>query len=329
MGSSSLQNRGIPLFVDYQADLATKMKAATDSWYVKFNFKSGDREIGMEWHQMVLRVAPFIKINVVDFLLMDATRNIFLEHTDAGIGSRKNGPAAGLCRVTSKFGALDGDINKLTLRLKAEDGEVDVIMKPTKQALYNGSVGLLPLLGATQSYQYAFPNMEIQGTVRLKDETFKVENATAWLDRQWTENTKANSIPSWLWLGMSINHERTSVISLWDVINAKTGERHGFATLLDQYGVQSNHLSNITYEQSWKSDRSGNSYPNSFKILIPTADIELSINAMMDRPEFVKGMGPVRIGGCQAPCVVKGHYGTTIIEQIEIVEMIGDVCGEA
>lgn len=325
-----IENKGIPLFIDAQADLAAKEAAATDSWYVKFNFKAGDREIGMEWHQMVFKVPSFTNnINVVDFLLMDATRNLWFEHTHGGLASSENGPTPGLCRVTSKFGTLDGNSEQLTLRLTADNGAVDVVMRPTKQTLYNGSVGLLPLLGANNSYQFAFPNMEIEGTVRLKDETFEVQNTTAWLDRQWTAPLTVNAFPSWVWLGMSLNPEKTAVISLWDVIDAKTGERYGFATILDQQGVQSNHVAQVTYHQSWKSDRSGNNYPTAFTIVVPTADLELSLAAMVDRPESIKGMGPIQLQGCQSPCTVTGHYGSTQIDQTEIVEMVGDVCGEA
>jgi hypothetical protein len=332
-----IENKGIPLFIDAQADLAAKGEAATDSWYVKFNFKAGDnpsgtlrdREIGLEWHQMVVRVDPFTNINVVDFLFMDATHNLWLEHTDGGLADKKNGPTPGLCHVTSKFGTLDGNIKQLTLRLTANDGAVDVTMKPTKQVLYNGSVGLLPLLGDNNSYQFAFPNMEIEGTVRLNDETFAIQNATAWLDRQWTAPLNINAFPSWVWLGMSLNPEKTAVISLWDVIDTKTRKRYGFATLLDEQGVQSNHVAQVTYHQSWKSDRSGNNYPTAFTIVMPTADLELSLIAMVDRPESIKGMGAIQLQGCQSLCTVTGHYGSTQIDQTEIVAMVGDVCGEA
>jgi predicted secreted hydrolase len=324
--TTDVSNLGTPLFVDPQKDLVAKADTASDSWYVLCNFRAGDREIGFEWHQMVIEAAPGVKITTTEFLLMDATRGIWLPHSAAEPLSDEIGAAADRCRVTSSFGTLEGDAQKLTLRLNAPDGALDLVLHPTEQILYNGTVGLLPLLGS-RSFQYAFPNMRVEGTVRLNDETFEVRDTTAWLDRQWADASTlmGEDLPSWVWIGMTLNPERTAALSLWDTADAEG--RRVFGTILDEKGVQSNHLAHLTHGQIWTGERTGNSYPGTLELSIPTADLELSFQALLERPEFDQGEGREAISGCQSPCAVKGHYGSILIDRVTIVEMIGDVHG--
>ncbi|MDO4248658.1 MAG: lipocalin family protein [Neisseria sp.] len=155
------------------------------------------------------------------------------------------------------------------------------------------------------SYQFAFPNMDVSGTLRLHDEVIKIQDTTAWLDRQWRYPTPENSgfdflgnLPSWLWLGITLNPAQTAALSLGDVCYGN-GEHHAFATLLDENGLQSNHVAELDYRDVWQSEQTGNSYPARLHIRIPTADIELTLTAMRDNPEFCHGGGTVNISGCQ------------------------------
>ncbi len=105
--------------------------------------------------------------------------------------------------------------------------------------------------------------------------------------------------------------------------------RYTFATLLDKNGNQNNHIAYLPYRNIWASERTGNSYPAELYIKIPTANIELTLTAMLERPEFSHGNdGEVNINGCQSPCQVRGHYGDTPVQRMVILEIIGDVCGE-
>lgn len=325
-------NLGIPLFIEPRRDLLAKTESAIDSWYVHCNFRVGERELGFEWHQMVLAPAPEMKITKTEFLLMDATQRIWLDHVSAEAVSADIGAATDRCRVTSSFGSLAGDRDRLTLNLRAPDGAVDVELKPKEQVLYNGTVGLLPLFGS-QSFQFAFPNARVEGTIRLNDETLEVGRAAAWLDRQWSGRSSPGEMnpadlakfPSWVWLGMTLNPEGTAAISLWDIID-NNGIRNAFATVLDANGIHSNHSATVAYDGVWQSERTGNSYPSKLSVSIPTADLALSLNALLERPEFSHGSEHSSIGGCQSPCAVAGHYGSNPIDRVAIVEMIGDVC---
>jgi AcrR family transcriptional regulator/predicted secreted hydrolase len=322
-------NLGIPMFVEPRRDLLAKPQSPVDSWYVNCNFRVGERELGFEWHQMVTALGPGKQITRTEFLLMDASRRIWLDHASEETVAGDIGAATDRCRVTSSFGSLAGDRDRLTLNLHAPDGAVDMVLKPKEQVLYNGTVGMIPLLGSC--FQYAFPNMSVEGTIRLNDETLDVGRATAWLDRQWAPPALPAEFNfeafggSWVWLGMTLNPEGTAAISLWDLVE-DNGRRHAFATILDANGVQSNHSAAVTYGGVWQSERTGNSYPSTVSITIPSADLALSLNALLERPEFSHGRDRRSFGGCQSPCAVRGHYGSIPIDRVVILEMIGDVC---
>ena len=99
--------------------------------------------------------------------------------------------------------------------------------------------------------------------------------------------------------------------------------------MLDENGLQSNHVVELDYQHIWQSERTSNSYPAQLIVRIPTANIELTLTALLDNPEFCHGNGgTVNINGCQSPCMVKGHYGEQTIDRMVILEMIGDVCGQ-
>jgi predicted secreted hydrolase len=331
---TDLPNLGVPLLVDAGRDLPAKAGNPGDSWYVICNFRAGGREIGFEWHQMVLTLPGGQRLSTTEFLLMDATQGIWLPYTVDEPVTDEIGAATEHCRVISSFGGLEGDAGRLTLRLEAAEGAVDLVLCPRGQTLYNGTIGVLPILDTT--FQYAWPNMDVSGKIRLKGEELEVSGTTAWFDRQWSASASAEkkhaaagqvSSFAWLWLGMTLDPEEKSAISLWD-ITSRDGKRHAFATILDEQGVQANHAAEVSYDRIWKSDRTGNSYPRQLSVVIPTAHLDLSFEALLDQPEFDRGGKEDSPTGCQSPCSVRGRYRTHDISGTVIVEMIGDVCGE-
>lgn len=327
-----MKNSGIPLFVNYQEDLSAKPKATADSWYIICNFESEGKQIGFEWHQMFMGSGT-IQVNNTEFLLMEGTEKVWIDNAKTGPTSSFHGASDKELNVYSEFGSLHGDYQKMTLKLAVENGNVDVVLRPRKNnILYNGTTGLLALLG-TNSYQFSFPNMDIEGTVTIKGKEYKVDHATAWFDRQWgfgsAEGLLAKSSdkslkPAWLWLGMTLNEDASGAISLWDTYSG--GKRNAFATILNRNGTQVNVNADITYDHIWTSSRTGNQYPASIHISIPTENLDITLTALLDEPEFAHNGSMTQ--GCQSLCKVQGSYKGLPINRHVILEMIGDLCGE-
>ncbi|XVV15134.1 lipocalin-like domain-containing protein [Actinoplanes sp. CA-131856] len=328
---NSEQATGVPLFVDTARDLPHKKTEPIDSWYVTCMFESQGKTLGFEWHQ------GFVPIeSQTEFLLTNATDNIWRPHTDAEKRfSSKNGADTDTLKVFSRFGTLAGDRSRMTLKLEAEGGAVDVTLTPHEQTVYNGTTGLLPLFGMN-SYQYAFPNMTVDGTVTIDGTTYPVEAATAWFDRQWGSSPTLNPVKlaqaagavakaSWSWLGLAFGADNRQALSFWDVYEGP-GKRTTFATVLLENGVQMNVDASVTYDRIWASAETGYKYPNEARILAPSIDLELHLDGLVDQPEFVYRSGNGHNGG-QAPCRVTGHLGATQIDKPAFFEMIGSVGG--
>lgn len=329
---NSMVNSGIPLFVNYMEDLPAKPKATADSWYVICNFESAGKQVGFEWHQMFMG-SDTVQVNNTEFLLMEGTEKVWIDNAKTGPTSAIHGASDKELHVYSEFGSLRGDCKKMTLELEVENGRVDVVLTPRpNNVLYNGATGLLDLLN-TDSYQFSFPNMEVEGTVTIRGKEYRVNHTTAWFDRQWgfgsAEGLLAKSSdkslkPAWMWLGMTLNDDASGAISLWDTYSG--GKRNAFATILNRNGTQINVPADITYDRIWTSSRTGNQYPAGIHIAIPEEKLDITLTALLDEPEFVHNGGMTQ--GCQSICAVTGSYQGCPINRHVIVEMIGDLCGE-
>lgn len=103
-------------------------------------------------------------------------------------------------------------------------------------------------------------------------------------------------------------------------------ERYSLATIYKENKTQVNVSIEISYDKIWKSKKSGQYYPRSIDIFVPTENIELHLELIPDNPEFYRENGG--ICGCQSLCRVTGHYGNIKIDRRQILEIIGDLCGD-
>lgn len=325
-------NLGVPLFVNTVDDLPAQDAARTniDSWYFNCAFESNGKKLGFEWHQQVVQT-PGGAMHSVEFLLMDASKRKIYENAYTSLENEKNYALADQMVVVSEFGILQGNKDSFEIKMNSESGSIDIVM--TKQGeLYNGTTGLLNFL--TNSYQFSFPNMLVNGKVVIKGESYEVKDAIGWFDRQWTKDSKPSKYftpatfedfkVSWLWIGMTLGEESDVAISLWDSYVEQ--RKNSFATVMRKDGTQVNVLIDVQYDEIWKSEVTGGEYPSKFSISIPNEDLTMSFVALIDKPEFTHETDGIY--GCQSLCSVVGNYKGKEFKKTVIVEMIGNLCGE-
>jgi hypothetical protein len=80
----------------------------------------------------------------------------------------------------------------------------------------------------------------------------------------------------------------------------------------------------ITHDDIWTSVDTGNRYPARAPVTAPLIDLDLSLEALMERSDVVYKYGGGKSGG-QAPCRVIGRIGTIRIDKLVIFEMLGSV----
>ncbi|MEC0232802.1 lipocalin-like domain-containing protein [Paenibacillus kribbensis] len=329
MLKTEIENKGIPMYVDDVKDLPGKKDSTFDSYFVSCEFEAEDgNRYGIVWHQQT----QFGKFMTVQVLLTDPA-NALCDNTAVAVpADDKTYISLDKMECVSSLGSLIGTKEEMYLKLNVKGTIVDLTLRPRDMTLCNGTTGLLKFLGGMDNYQFSFPNMDVEGTFTLNGKTHKVQNTTAWFDRQWgfsdashalLEGTGMNRL-SWLWIGFPINEARTEAVSLWD--SYASDGRYCFATIYNEDGTQINHKTEITYKDVWKSKQSNCSYPGSVHVEIPTADIKLDLTILPGDPEFYHPENG--LSGFEALCKVNGTYKNKKIDRYGFLEIIGDVCGE-
>lgn len=328
MRKNLLPSQGIPRFVNAERDLIAKHNTNFDSWYIIANWEYEGNQYGFEWHDQTLGD----KFVTTEFFLMDETRNIFKNYAfDAPVDGVTFGVDYDKLRVFTPAGGITGNREEMKLHMENEGNIVDVVVRPGDTVLYNGTVGLLPFLGS-DSYQYAFPLMEIEGTMVLEGKTIPIQNTTAWFDRQWGLQSNNDAIfaahpgmrMAWTWLGIVLNGGKEGVVSLWD---SYASEGHSsFFTAVKANGLQYTEECEVTYNDIWVSDKTGNSYPKSVNFKCDRVGMDLTAEFIPKDPEFARQTIPIH--GCQSLCKVKGKFDGHEINQYQILELINDVCGD-
>ena len=325
MKKYELQNQGIPLFVDHVNNLPAIKGTGFDSWYVICNFEADGKQYGLQWHQQVL----FGQLITAEYLLMDVERNIWSKLSTTEPVSETSRVEYDKMYVSSSFGTLKGDHRQMQLDLKGRDGEAHVTLRGRGPVLYNGTTGLLKFLGGGDSFEYGYFNMDIEGHVIIQGKTVEIRHATAWFDRQWGASGNANDVKegkgmnklSWLWLGMPLGKDDEGAVSLWDAYG-RDG-RFTFATVYRADGTQLNLPAEVSYDDIWTSQESGNSYPRTVHISVPKEQLTLTLRFVSDTPEVVG-----TISGCQSLVKVDGQHHGQRIDRYNILEIVGDLCGE-
>lgn len=327
MRKNLIPSHGIPMFVHDERDLIGKHDTNFDSWYIISNWEYEGHQYGFEWHQQTLGDS-FV---TCEFFLMDEGRSIYRNFAlDGPVDYENYGVAYDKLHVYTPSGGLTGDRKEMHLKVEKEDCALDITVRPGSKVLHNGTTGMLYFLGA-DSYQYAFPLMEIEGNMTIAGKTVPVQNTTAWFDRQWgleptkdVYNANAGLRMAWTWLGIVLNGGKDGVVSLWDSYAA---EGHSsFCTVLQPNGIEYNVACEVTYEGLWVSKKTGNTYPHSVNFKCDTVGMDLTAVFLPEDPEFAREAIPIH--GCQSLCKVTGTFNGQQIDQYQILELINDVCGD-
>ncbi len=322
-----MKSSGVSYYVDPRTDLAAKENYSIDSWYVNLYCEVEGKKIGFTWHQGTVD-AGIMKMATIEICMMELTENIWFSEATTEQISKTAYASYEKLDVRTSFGGLTGDDKEMRLQLTTKDGEVDITLKPQNALLVNGGSGLINLYNMGDSVQFSWPNMLASGTVTLQGTTYKVQNETAWFDRQWGTSLSLEDFVSskdglsWMWIGMNPSVEKDGIgaFSVWDTF-AK-GVRNTFATVIVEDGAQLYAPTEITYSDIWVSKQTGNKYPNKFHVSIPAAELEVDFSCLVDETEFVHEFGNA---GSQSPFSVTGTMRGKTINTNMIVEMIGGI----
>lgn len=173
------------------------------------------------------------------------------------------------------------EISPNNFHLKTKN--LDLILESQKEPLLEGGHGYVgtPKSG---SYYYSFTDMKVSGKINVGGKDIEV-SGKAWMDHQW-----ANAVykkDKWTWFSFQFENGTEIMCVEYDTeIGADI-----LVDVIDKDGVQKQYKKAILKPAGkyWKSKKTKASYPLSWNIEIPEADLVIKAESLMKDQEMIFG----------------------------------------
>ena len=180
-----------------------------------------------------------------------------------------------------------------TISLKAEDGplQLDLVLTPLKPLVFHGTNGL-SLKGQKKgqaSYYTSFTDCATQGSIRVENNGPAIAvQGKSWFDHEFGSNQLDQDQDGWDWFSLHLSDGGEVMLYL---LRRKGGlpEPASSGTLVEADGT-SHHLTlqdfSLEVLKQWESPQSGALYPGKWRILIPSAGVDLLITPLIKNQEL-------------------------------------------
>ena len=154
--------------------------------------------------------------------------------------------------------------------IAGEDFTLDLTFTPTQPPMLQGERGFSRKgpQGEQASYYYSEPQLRVAGRVVSRGRALDV-TGTAWLDHEWSSEYLAADAAGWDWLGANLD-DGSALMAFR--IRGKDGGTYWSTATLRAPGGEPRTLSGdtvvLTPRRSWKSPRSGTSYPVEMEVRV-------------------------------------------------------------
>lgn len=320
-------------------DLAAHENVQTEWWYYTGHFaSSGGKEYGFEL-VFFKRRTDLDKFAVVPLRLIG--NPYYFAHfaiTDKNAKSfryahRKstNGPLDLPASASSSHYYLSlgdwsvresGDSH--VIRAVLDDGTtLEATLTPEKPAILNGRDGVSYKDEGQASRYFSYTRMRLDGTLLSKGLSEQV-NGLAWMDREFGTWTPTENQKGWDWFSIQLDND--CELMCYQLRNSK-GETSSYSSgsFVDENGVvtplQSTDFT-ITPIGTWKSPRSGASYPSVWNVSVPKLGLELRVTPVIEDQEL-DTRGSTMIIYWEGACDVSGSAGDHPVRGRAYVELVG------
>jgi predicted secreted hydrolase len=202
---------------------------------------------------------------------------------------------------------------RVQLKAKANDMAIDLVLEQTLPPVLQGDRGYSvkgPEAG-NASYYYSIVQQRTKGTVTVKDETFAV-TGTSWKDHEYSTTALSAGVEGWDWF--SLQFKDGSALMLYGLRrkDGTTSEQSSGTFIAADDATQ--HLNKedwtVNILSTWKSPKSGATYPSQWQIAIPKLDRTLTIKPYMPNQELdistTYWEGAVQVSGQQSGQAIQG-----------------------
>lgn len=201
---------------------------------------------------------------------------------------------------------------QLQLHAQGPDTELNLQLSLTKPVLQgNQGYSVKGPEPGNASYYYSVVQQPTQGTVAVKGETFDVDGVS-WTDHEFSTSALSKGTQGWDWFSLELGDG--SALMLYGLRlqdGSTTQESNG--TYVTPEGKVS-HLNREDYEikvlDRWTSPKSRTQYPSKWAISIPSLDLEMQVQPMMNNQELLLSTtyweGAIGISGTKAQTPIQG-----------------------
>lgn len=257
------------------------------------------------------------------FALTDADARAFRYYEKLNRSSKFTaGAAAGYLDVFNEswrsWTAPDG-----SWRVSAAAGgdRIDLALRTRKPPAVHGENGVsvkAPIEGYASHY-YSMTRLEVAGTVNGASCT-----GEAWMDHEFGSSALRESQRGWDWYSIQLDNE--SELMLYVIRRADgTPDVTSSGSLVTSEGtvvpIRRDQMV-IRAARTWRSPRSGTAYPLEWTISIPTLNITLSLDPLLDDQELVT-KSSTQVTYWEGAVEVHGSFGGVAVRGNGYVEMTG------
>ena len=183
---------------------------------------------------------------------------------------------------------VDGSYH-LQVRDDEQQLAFDLICEPTRQPVFHGEGGFSPKSadGRTGSLYFSQPRMQVSGTA-LQNGQMKPVRGQSWLDREIFTSTLGEGQKGWDWLSLQLGDGRELMI--YRLLAADGTADFALGTLVERGGNSTSLPSDqwiLTPDDHWTSPETGARYPVSWRLQVPSANLDLVLEAVMPDQENV------------------------------------------
>ena len=248
------------------------------------------------------------QIYFAHFAMTDVDGN---EHTAAERFSRG---AAGLAGASGapfevwledwRAEALNADGSAVRLVARNEDLALDLTLRAVKPIVAHGQAGLSPKSQepGNASYYLSYTRMATTGSITLGGQPEEVQGES-WFDHEWSTSALGAGAIGWDWFSLQLDDGRELMFfqirredgSLEPASSGTMVEADGSTRPLSAADVQ------IDVLDTWRSPASGGEYPSRWRVRIPAAQIDVTVEPLIADQEmdvsFVYWEGAVQVTG--------------------------------
>lgn len=176
----------------------------------------------------------------------------------------------------------DGRVGLLPLRLRARQDNVaiDVMLTSGKPIVLHGERGLSRKGSApgNASYYYSLTRIETAGTVTV-DGTGHTVRGNSWLDREWSSNALEPGQVGWDWFSLQLGDNTELMLYLMRRADGVVDLASSGTFVGADGGAEHLSVADISVEvlDTWRSPRTGVTYPAHWLLAIPALGIRLQV----------------------------------------------------